>query len=107
MAPSALLVWSNFSLVSLRLIFFALEIDKLIVEQYPLLNHKPALMRAYKRTVSKEGGGDGDDWVVCDCPGFFLKKQTKLWKNSAPTGAQRVSGTAGQLVFLQQTVEGV
>ena len=20
-------------------------------------------MRAYKRTISKEGGGDGDDWV--------------------------------------------
>jgi Ca2+-binding EF-hand superfamily protein len=39
------------------------EIDKLIVEKYPLLNHKPALMRAYKMTTSKKGGGDGDDWV--------------------------------------------
>jgi len=39
------------------------EIDKMVVEQYPLLNHKPALMRAYKKTISKEGGGDGDDWV--------------------------------------------
>ena len=27
------------------------------------LNNKPALMRAYKRTTSKEGGGDGDDWI--------------------------------------------
>jgi len=36
------------------------EIDKLVVEQYPLLNHKPALMRAYKRTIQS---GDGDDWV--------------------------------------------
>jgi hypothetical protein len=40
------------------------EIDKFVVEKYPLLNHKPALMRAYKRTVSREGGGDGDDYVV-------------------------------------------
>lgn len=39
------------------------EIDKWVVEQYPLLNHKPALMRAYKSTISVEGGGDGDDWV--------------------------------------------
>jgi hypothetical protein len=34
-----------------------------VVERFPLLNNKPALMRAYKRTISKEGGGDGDDWV--------------------------------------------
>jgi len=39
------------------------EIDKLAVEKFPLLNHKPALMRAYKRTISKAGGGDGDSWV--------------------------------------------
>merc|ERR1712151_34629 len=36
------------------------EIDKWVVEQYPLLNHKPALMRAYKRTIRE---GNGDDWV--------------------------------------------
>lgn len=36
------------------------EIDKLVVEAYPLLNHKPALMRAYKKTIK---GGDRDDWV--------------------------------------------
>ena len=35
-----------------------------MVEKFPLLNNKPALMRAYKRTISREGGGDGDDWVV-------------------------------------------
>mmetsp|Transcript_74354 Transcript_74354/g.131485 ORF Transcript_74354/g.131485 Transcript_74354/m.131485 type:complete len:490 (-) Transcript_74354:109-1578(-) len=44
------------------------EIDKLVVQnslfvKYPILNHKPALMRAYKKTISKAGGGDGDDWV--------------------------------------------
>jgi len=36
------------------------EIDKLAVEAYPLLNHKPALMRAYKKTIKE---GNGDDWV--------------------------------------------
>jgi len=36
------------------------EIDKMVVEQYSLLNHKPALMRAYKATIK---AGDGDDWV--------------------------------------------
>jgi len=36
------------------------EIDKWVVEQFPLLNHKPALMRAYKRTIRE---GNGDDWV--------------------------------------------
>jgi hypothetical protein len=40
------------------------EIDKFIVERFPVLNHKPALMRAYKRTISRDGGGDGDDYVV-------------------------------------------
>lgn len=30
------------------------EIDKLVVEKYPLLNKKPALMRAYKKTTGKE-----------------------------------------------------
>jgi len=36
------------------------EIDKLVVESFPLLNHKPALMRAYKATIKD---GNGDDWV--------------------------------------------
>jgi len=36
------------------------EIDKFAVEQYPLLNHKPALMRAYKASISGRGH---DDWV--------------------------------------------
>merc|ERR1719379_886875 len=38
------------------------EIDKLAVEKYPLLNHKPALMRAYKATI-KSPDANGDDWV--------------------------------------------
>merc|ERR1719337_497329 len=36
------------------------EIDKMVVENYSLLNHKPALMRAYKKTIKD---GNGDDWV--------------------------------------------
>ena len=32
------------------------------VRRYPVLNHKPALMRAYKQTCLKDGG-DGDAWV--------------------------------------------
>eukprot|EP00439_Symbiodinium_sp_Y106_P004721 s1619_g1.t1 len=44
------------------------EIDKLVVEMvaggmWPSwLNNKPALMRAYKKTILKDG--DGDDWVT-------------------------------------------
>lgn len=37
------------------------EIDKWAVERYPLLNHKPALMRCYKCTIKQ--GSYGDDWV--------------------------------------------
>jgi Ca2+-binding EF-hand superfamily protein len=41
------------------------EIDKWAVETYPLLNHKPALMRCYKCTIVK--GKHHDDWVHrCD-----------------------------------------
>ena len=43
------------------------EIDKVMVHRYPLLNNKPALMRAYKQTCLKDGG-DGDAWI--DPPEF-------------------------------------
>jgi Ca2+-binding EF-hand superfamily protein len=36
------------------------EIDKFVVENYPILNHKPALMRAYKKT---DEDGNKDDFV--------------------------------------------
>ncbi|CAJ1407825.1 unnamed protein product [Effrenium voratum] len=36
------------------------EVDKMVTEQFPLLNHKPALMRAFKATLRE---GNGDDWV--------------------------------------------
>lgn len=37
------------------------EIDKFVVERFPILNNKPALMRAYKKTTLRDG--DGDSWV--------------------------------------------
>ena len=37
------------------------EVDRMVVNAFPILDHKPALMRAFKRTTLKEG--DGDDWV--------------------------------------------
>ena len=37
------------------------ELDKWIVQSYPQLNNKAALIRAFARTTSKDG--DGDDWV--------------------------------------------
>eukprot|EP00049_Salpingoeca_infusionum_P008019 m.129276 g.129276 ORF g.129276 m.129276 type:complete len:793 (+) comp13889_c0_seq4:80-2458(+) len=37
------------------------EIDKFVSEQFPLLDNKPALMRAYKQTTLVDG--DGDSWV--------------------------------------------
>ena len=38
------------------------ELDLWIVAKYPLLNCKPALMRAYKQTCLKDGG-DGDAFI--------------------------------------------
>jgi Ca2+-binding EF-hand superfamily protein len=39
------------------------EIDKFVKGRYPELDHPKAIMRAFKRTCSKAGGGDGDDKV--------------------------------------------
>lgn len=36
------------------------EVDKMVNEQFPLLNHKPALMRAFQATLR---AGNGDEWV--------------------------------------------
>jgi Ca2+-binding EF-hand superfamily protein len=38
------------------------EIDKMVVEKFSVLNHKPALMRAYKATINSSES-NGDDWV--------------------------------------------
>lgn len=35
-------------------------------EQYPKLNHKRALMRTYKRTISRKSDSNGENWV-CAC----------------------------------------
>jgi len=37
------------------------ELDKWVVQSFPLLNNKSALRRAFIRTTSRDG--DGDDWV--------------------------------------------
>merc|ERR1719410_1522777 len=37
------------------------EVDRMIVQEYPLLNHKPALMRAFKYTI--KGSSHDDGWV--------------------------------------------
>lgn len=34
------------------------EFDRWVVNEFPLLNHKPALMRAFKQTTTVEGGGE-------------------------------------------------
>jgi Ca2+-binding EF-hand superfamily protein len=52
-------IWHRLDFNGNKIVSLA-EIDKLAVEKYPLLNHKPALMRAYKATIK---AGNGDDWV--------------------------------------------
>jgi len=52
-------VWSRLDFNGNNIVSLA-EIDKMCVEAYPLLNHKPALMRAYKATIKT---GNDDDWV--------------------------------------------
>jgi Ca2+-binding EF-hand superfamily protein len=37
------------------------EVDKMMVEQFPVLNHKAALMRAFQKTTLRDG--DGDSYV--------------------------------------------
>jgi hypothetical protein len=50
------------------------EIDKLAVERYPLLNKKPALMRAYKKTTGKGTSSSTDcDFVEFAELGDLLK----------------------------------
>ncbi len=50
------------------------EIDKLVVERYPLLNKKPALMRAYKKTTGKGTSTSTDcDFVEFDELSDLLK----------------------------------
>ncbi len=37
------------------------EVDKMVVQKFPVLNNKPAVMRAFKKTTLQDG--NGDDWV--------------------------------------------
>jgi len=54
-------LWSHMDFNGNGIISLA-EIDKCVVEKFPLLNHKPALMRAYKATINASDS-NGDDWV--------------------------------------------
>jgi Ca2+-binding EF-hand superfamily protein len=47
------------------------ELDKLVEERFPLLNSKTALMRAFKKTVLRDG--DGDAWVDKEELPFLLR----------------------------------
>lgn len=56
------------------------EIDKLVVAKYSVLNNKPALMMAYKKTTQRDG--DGDAYVETKEFRALLKNIlyfTKLW----------------------------
>jgi len=61
-------LWHHLDFNGNRIVSLA-EIDKFAVEKFPVLNHKPALMRAYKATIGEKradgthGGSHGDDWV--------------------------------------------
>eukprot|EP00927_Polykrikos_kofoidii_P047521 TRINITY_DN4171_c0_g1_i1.p1 TRINITY_DN4171_c0_g1~~TRINITY_DN4171_c0_g1_i1.p1 ORF type:complete len:490 (+),score=94.69 TRINITY_DN4171_c0_g1_i1:143-1612(+) len=54
-------MWNRMDFNGNRIVSLA-EIDKWVVENYPVLNHKPALMRAYKSTINA-AESNGDDWV--------------------------------------------
>eukprot|EP00429_Kryptoperidinium_foliaceum_P051278 CAMPEP_0176113968 /NCGR_PEP_ID=MMETSP0120_2-20121206/57231_1 /TAXON_ID=160619 /ORGANISM="Kryptoperidinium foliaceum, Strain CCMP 1326" /LENGTH=581 /DNA_ID=CAMNT_0017448195 /DNA_START=61 /DNA_END=1803 /DNA_ORIENTATION=+ len=46
-------MWSHLDFNGNGIVSLA-EIDKFVVENYPLLNHKPALMRCYKQTMERK-----------------------------------------------------
>jgi Ca2+-binding EF-hand superfamily protein len=58
------LIWTTLDFNGNGMVSLA-EVDKMCVQQpfWQLCNNKPALMRAFKYTCSKVGGGDGDDYV--------------------------------------------
>jgi hypothetical protein len=41
------------------------EVDKMMVEQFPVLNHKAALMRAFQKTTLRDGDGFYFCLVLC------------------------------------------
>lgn len=50
-------LWSSLDVNGNGIVSLA-EFDRWVVNAYPLLNHKPALMRAFMRTTKTEGGGE-------------------------------------------------
>lgn len=77
------------------------EIDKFIthVPGFEKFNNKPALMRAYKRTISREGGGDGDDWVQrYEFPAllrnvYYFNKLWKVFEDIDASGDRRLDAS--------------
>jgi hypothetical protein len=66
-------LWKQLDFNSNNIVSLA-EIDKLVVEKYPLLNKKPALMRAYKKTTGKGTASSTDcDFVEFAELGDLLK----------------------------------
>ena len=53
------------------------ELDKLMVEAYPVLNHKPALMRAFQKTTLR----DGDGLTSFSLFNLSLFKAIHSWRN--------------------------
>ena len=47
------------------------EIDKWVVERWPVLNNKPALMRAYHATIDRDDS-EADAWVVSVFPYYYF-----------------------------------
>lgn len=86
-------MWSSMDFNGNNIVSLA-EIDKWVVEQYPLLNHKPALMRAYKRTIKE---GNGDDWVqkkefkALLGALFYFNKVFWLFNESSEDGDRRLT----------------
>jgi len=63
--PKLLALWKRIDYNGNNIVSLA-EIDKLVVEKFPLLDNKPALIRAYKAVIAKqraEKGGKQEDFV--------------------------------------------
>jgi len=58
--PQLKKMWSEIDFNGNNIVSLA-EIDKFVIEKYPILNHKPALMRAYHKTF--EDGNEKDSFV--------------------------------------------
>jgi hypothetical protein len=85
------------------------EIEKTVLDKWPLLNQKHALMRAYKRTTGKAGKGDGSDRVERKALTTMLENlvlynkhfKTSTTSTRATTAARSDARTPATLVSAQ------